>query len=967
MANNDLKTELGGSEKMRITSAGNVGIGTTSPNAKLHLVSGTGVPYSLRLNSDATGTWQLGVGSTGYYDGSFLLQDASVGDRLRIDTSGTFTLPAYNSTNKTGTPTYLLGTDASGNIVKTNTVPGSSAGPYLPLSAGSGEGLTGQLWFTGTTDANRKIFFTNAGTYAKGSMDAASYGFQVSGSEKLTILPSGNVGIGTTNPGAKLQLGDYPNDNIDVTTYPNVPSEHMIHLTAPETTNRYGGGISFGENAFTAANITVQDAGGGGSLNMLFGTRHTSGTVQERMRITSAGNVGIGITAPSTKLDVAGNANISDTLAIGSLSTVPTASLGRALNIQVLANSSGTTVAQWLDIDRTITTDSTSAATWGMVLRNASTTTSTANDGKIYGAQIIGRHQGTGGIESAMGVRSTADINTTGTITTTGTLWGSYNEAQVTNGSVTFANSGIFGSASRGQVLGSGTVNITSQGVVGGALIGVLNNVNASVNRVVGGEFELDLQNGTTDKAHVVSLNTFNIVSPTNLSIDEFAYIYLGEDVAIPTTITDNAYFIKSLTSLPSELAGSIEATSFIKTGGTSSQFLKADGSIDSTSYAPATGGSYLPLTGGTMTGNLTITKSSATMKVSEAGGGDIRMVAGGATGYMGTYNNTSMQIMQNGSNAIFIDTSRNVGIGTTSPSTTLQLSKANTEVLANNPAWPAGILEITDTSAYNAGTGATIVFKKKRDSAGNQVTVGAIAGEGLGGNSQLSFWTGDAAYMGTAPKMVIRNTGNVGIGTTNPAKQLQVRGDAPWIRIEEDSASSKRLDLWVDPSSAIAYVGANQSAQQLSFQTASSDRIRILNNGNVGIGTTSPGYKLSVSGGIEAGGKITYSKSAASLDTTGYAVAGLLASFNGASACFTFTCFGHTGGYQKIVYSCYNSGGNWYTSKAIDEGTNDFDVAASASGSTITFTFKSTSGTKSYTPRVTVETSGSAINSTYA
>jgi hypothetical protein len=63
-------------------------------------------------------------------------------DRMAIKNNGAVQFNAYDSTNNTGTPTYLLGTDASGNVVKTNTVPGSAAGPYLPLAGGT---MTGNV------------------------------------------------------------------------------------------------------------------------------------------------------------------------------------------------------------------------------------------------------------------------------------------------------------------------------------------------------------------------------------------------------------------------------------------------------------------------------------------------------------------------------------------------------------------------------------------------------------------------------------------------------------------------------------------------------------------------------------------------------------------------------------------------------------------------------------------------------
>ena len=120
-------------------------------------------------------------------------------------------------------------------------------------------------------------------------------------------------------------------------------------------------------------------------------------------------------------------------------------------------------------------------------------------------------------------------------------------------------------------------------------------------------------------------------------------------------------------------------------------------------------------------------------------------------------------------------------------------------------------------------------------------------------------------------------------------------------------------------------------------------------------------------SGVTELDGCIVYSMSAGSLDTTGFACAGLSSAGNGSSALFTFECGGSSNNsYQRIVYNCHNADGTWNTTKCVDEGGNKFDVTASANGSTITFTFKGRSGTQNYTPRVMVKAMGHSIVKTY-
>ena len=217
---------------------------------------------------------------------------------------------------------------------------------------------------------------------------------------------------------------------------------------------------------------------------------------------------------------------------------------------------------------------------------------------------------------------------------------------------------------------------------------------------------------------------------------------------------------------------------------------------------------------------------------------------------FVGTSDNTSLT-----SDVVYIDdTNDRVGIGTDSPAKKLHVQHSSI-----NPSSVYGTLLVEENNEASVGILGTSYSSVYFGDAASPYTGGIIYAHS---DNHLEF-----RVSGNSEKMRITSSGNVGIGVTSPGAKLDVAGGA---RISVSGGTSSILELrndndgdsfvrYYDEGSGDAWSAGLDTSDSSKFKIAygqDSDSLTvgtkmvIQTNGNVGIGTTGPGYKLDVNGG---------------------------------------------------------------------------------------------------------------------
>jgi hypothetical protein len=280
---NAMRFYTDGTEAVRIDSSQRVGIGTNSVNGFTHingrmLVEGPTVPSTLAISDSGDASKNLRLGYEPTWDvGSISASDFGAGWKNIV-------IAPHAGKVGIGTTAPHQALSVKGTIVTYNS-------SYVQVAGMTNSSNHGRLY------ANNSAGVTNV----------------LLDSDGVSYLNGGNVGIGSNTPAEALDVvglirfGHTRADN----------AQKIARLLVPEYNNSHGQFLAFMGTANQTSNA-VSFGGGTSSADaattLLFYTASAVNTEvgTERMRITSAGNVGIGVsTDPSSKLHVNGELTAS--------------------------------------------------------------------------------------------------------------------------------------------------------------------------------------------------------------------------------------------------------------------------------------------------------------------------------------------------------------------------------------------------------------------------------------------------------------------------------------------------------------------------------------------------------------------------------------------------------------------------------------------------------------------------------
>ena len=286
-----------GTEKMRLTNDGKLGIGTTAPATKLHVAGGTDTADTVRISGGhnsrylAVRTFEnnslvgagviLNASSSG---GAFKFQTTST-DRMIIDNNGNVGIGTTNP--QTGL-----------QVVK------DWVNDYGSINISSGQNVLGGLGLRANSVYKGGLIYRDgtAGAYWELTAYANEpFLFKTNNAERMRISNGGNVGIGTTSPSQPLHV----EGNVRLADAASIQFGSSFYQTIT-------GQAGSNDLLYRTYQDHVFKTGTGPSSN-------TDGTT--RMVIDVNGNVGIGTTSPNVRLHIADTSG-DTTLAINNSTQV---------------------------------------------------------------------------------------------------------------------------------------------------------------------------------------------------------------------------------------------------------------------------------------------------------------------------------------------------------------------------------------------------------------------------------------------------------------------------------------------------------------------------------------------------------------------------------------------------------------------------------------------------------------------